>query len=184
MRSTVIGIAGLIGSGKSSVALNLASRLQCPVASFGGYVRALATNRGQEIRRGNLQELSEQLLASLGAEGLTRNVLAATAWDRKHSLVVDGVRHAAVVAALKAEVAPMPFLLIYLDVTVEVQQHRLVARDNLSAKELHGIELHSTERDVASEVRDLADLIISADGKVVEIVDAVMSAICLESDRS
>jgi len=170
-------LAGAIGSGKTSVALGLASALDCPVASFGAYVREVAARTGRGSSRKVLQEISEELIASLGPRGLTRNLLASTVWEREQSLVVDGIRHPAVVAALRAEVAPLPVILAYLDVKPEVRRERLVARDNLSAQELDGFELHSTERDVGTRVRALADVVLTADGQVEDTVAGVMNAI-------
>jgi cytidylate kinase len=167
VRSTVIGFGGQIGSGKTIVAVNLASKLNCPVASFGSYVRKVASDRGLSTRREVLQELSIELLASLGAEGLTQNVLTSSGWDRKHSLVVDGIRHSAIVAALKQQVSPLPFLLIYLDVSAKVRGSRLVVRDNLSAKEIDRFERHSTEQDVAEGVKQLADIVINSRNRLI-----------------
>lgn len=179
MRSIVVGIGGQIGSGKTSVAVNLASQLDCPLASFGSYVRKVASDRGLPTRREVLQDLSIELLASLGAEGLTRNVLTSSGWDRKHSLVVDGIRHSAIVAALKQQVSPLPFLLVYLDVSAKVRENRLVVRDNLSTKEINRFEHHSTEQDVPEGVRQLADIVINSERDVKETVSSVLKSISL-----
>jgi dephospho-CoA kinase len=177
LRSTVVGLAGPIGSGKTSVALGVASALECPVVSFGNYVRELAAQTGRGNSREVFQEISEQLMASLGPHGLTRNVLASQVWDRKHSLVVDGIRHPEVVVALREEAAPLPVILVYLDVRSKIRHERLVARDNLSAREIDGFEVHSTERDVGTRVRALADVVVTADGQVDGTVARVMNAI-------
>lgn len=177
MHSAVIGLAGPIGSGKTSVALGLASALNCSVASFGTYVRELAVRSGRGTSRDTLQEISEQVIDSIGLRGLTRNVLASAAWDREHSLVVDGIRHPDVVTALRAEAAPLPVILVYLDVSHRVRRNRFVTRDNLSAWELDSFELHSTERDVGTRVRALADVIVAADGQVEDVVAAVINVI-------
>jgi dephospho-CoA kinase len=167
-----------MGSGKTSIARGLAKVLECPVASFGNYVRDLAGRIGRNSSREALQELSEQLLASIGPRGLTREILDSSSWDRNQSLVVDGIRHPTVVAALRAEVAPLPLILVYLDVPPAVRHERLVGRDNLSANEIEGFDLHSTERDVGTRVRALADIVLTADGQVEETLAAVKNAIC------
>jgi dephospho-CoA kinase len=177
LHSAVIGLAGPIGSGKTSVALGLASALNCSVASFGTYVRELAVRSGRGTSRDTLQEISEQLIDLIGLRGLTRNVLASAVWDREHSLVVDGIRHPDVVTALRAEAAPLPVILVYLDVSPKVRRNRFVTRDNLSAWELDSFELHSTERDVETRVRALADVVMTADGQVEDVVAAVINVI-------
>lgn len=180
MRSIVVGLAGAIASGKTSVALELANTIQCPIASFGQYVRDAAIRRGLGTDREVLQKISEELIASFGPQGLTKKVLESAMWDREHSLVVDGVRHPTVVEALTVEVSPIPFILVYLEVRFETRQERLVARDNLSSSHVKSFELHSTEREVGTRVRGLADIIVTADGQIADTLAEVMKPILSE----
>jgi dephospho-CoA kinase len=177
VHSAVIGLAGPIGSGKTSVAQGVANALNCSIASFGTYVREVAVRSERGTSRDVLQGISEQLLDILGARELTRKVLASVAWDREHSLVVDGIRHPDVVTALKAEADPLPVIIVYLDVSPDLRRSRLITRDNLSAWELDGFELHATERDVGTRIRALADFVVTADGELEAIVAAVIHTI-------
>jgi len=171
----VVGLAGLIGSGKSSVALGLASILECPIASFGTYVRSIAEQFGKPDSREVLQRIGENLLVSPGE--LTRKVLESSGWDHKKSLVVDGVRNSSVVTALRQEVAPLRFILVYLEVSEEVRRNRLAERDKLSVRDLERFDLHSTERDVPTLVRSLADIVLAADRQIKDTVDVLITAI-------
>jgi cytidylate kinase len=176
----VVAFAGPIGSGKTTVASRLATLLNCPMASFGGYFRSLAAKRGYTKSRDVLQRLSEEQIDSLGPRGLLRAVLALTSWDHEQDLVVDGIRHPSIVAALRAEAAPIPVILVYLDVPLELRQERLRCRDGLSSRDLGRFDLHPTERDVGTYVQALADVKVTADGTVEETLAAVITAVCSE----
>lgn len=175
----MVGLAGPIGSGKTSVAQGIANALKCPIVSFGTYVRELSARSGRGHSRQVLHEISEELIASLGLYQLTQNVLASIVWNRKQSLVVDGIRHANVIAALRAQVAPLPVIVVYLDARHDLRRERFIARDNLSAQEFDAFELHPIEQNVGTQVRALADLIVTADGPAKDIVVEVMNAIYL-----
>lgn len=176
-RSMVVGVAGPIGSGKTTLAIGLAKALECPIASFGTYVRDVAARTGRPGSREVLQEISEQLILSLGPRDLTRNVINEAGWDRRQSIVVDGIRHPQVVVALRQEVEPLPVILVYLDVTPEVRRERLVTRDNLSDSEVRLIDSHSTERHVGTKVRALADVIVTAGYEPQDTIGAVIKTI-------
>ena len=150
LHSRVIGLAGGIGSGKSTIARALSVHFQCPIVSFGDYVRRIAEKSGQRTSRYQLQAISEALLSSLGPQGLTRAVLAEANWDRRQSLIVDGIRLPAVIDALRVEAAPLLVVILYLDVPPDVRAERFAARDNLSSRELAGLDEHLTEREVAT----------------------------------
>lgn len=176
MTSCVLGVAGPIGSGKSTVARALAASFGCPIASFGSYVRGVAERTGGDASRVGLQKLAEELISSIGLDGLTRAVLAAAKWDRKASLIVDGIRHSAVVAALRSQVAPVVVVITYLDVSPQIRLQRFAARDNLGQRDLAAFDAHATERE-ADQIRKAADIIVNADGSLDETVKAVLRQI-------
>lgn len=173
----IIALAGGIGSGKSTVAHAVADHLGCSIASFGDYVRSVLKAGGHRPSREKLQRTSEELIRSLGWQGLTRNVLAAVQWNRSQSLVVDGIRHPDVIMALKVATAPVPVSLVYLDVSPQVRATRVAARDNVSSCELAEFDRHPTEIAVATHVKALADVVVNADGTAEETIAAVVRAI-------
>jgi dephospho-CoA kinase len=173
----VIAFAGGIGSGKSTVARAIAARFGCPIASFGDYVRSVLKRNGENPSRAALQRTSEQLIATLGWEGLTRNVLAETPWAKNRCLVVDGVRHPDVIKALKLVAAPLPVLVIYLDVEPQVRAARVAARDNLSSDDLAKFDRHSTESSVGNEVKEMADFRVNGSGAADQTTASVLQAI-------
>ena len=177
MSSRVVGLAGQIGSGKSSVARGLADALSCPVASFGDCVRGIARERGVDPVRENLQAIGQELLEMLGPASFIDRVLEGSRWDRRGSLVVEGIRHRTVAETLPSRVQPIPFFLVYLEVPDPLRRSRAITRDALSPGVLSQLEQHPTEREVRYAVRDLADVVISADADVAGTVASVTRAI-------
>lgn len=156
----VIGVAGGIGSGKTVFARLLAERLGAAVVSFGDYVRGEAAQRGLDGDRETLQLLGERLIAELGWPVFTAAVLAP--WDRQTHLVVEGVRHVDAVSAIGAAVAPHMFRLVFLEADAALRTARIAARDSGADGRLAKHDSHSTERDVHSKLRSLADVVLEA----------------------
>jgi dephospho-CoA kinase len=176
-RPLVVGLAGPIGSGKTTLAKSLATALDCHIASFGTYVRGLARHTNRSRDRAALQQISEEVLSSIGPQKLVEDVLATSRWERGRSLVIDGIRHMAVAAAVKSAVSPVPFLLVYLGVDERVRKQRIAGRDHLSKEQVEHFDSHSTEREVATELRAKADVIVRTDGLPEQAVMAVMAAV-------
>jgi hypothetical protein len=120
---------------------------------------------------------ARELIDSLGWDGLTRNVLAEAGWNGNRSLVVDGIRHSDVICALKVAAAPLPVLVIYLEVDPRVRAARVAARDNLPSDDLAKFDRHPTESGVGSEVKGMADVTLNANGTAAETLAAVFQAI-------
>lgn len=183
MEPKIIALAGGIGSGKSTVARAIATRLGCPVASFGDYVRSVLKRSQVNPSRAALQRKSEELIESLGWQGLTQNVLVEARWTPNQSLVADGIRHPDVIKALKVAVAPLPVLVIYLDVEPHVRAARVAARDNLSSDDLAKFDRHPTETSVGNEVKAMADVTVNASGAAEQTIAQVFQAISSGQQR-
>lgn len=153
---TLVGIAGPIAAGKSDLAKTLAAHRVGTRASFGGYVRRVARERGVADERDELQRLGEPLLAELGAVEFTERALAGIAAP---DLVVDGVRHVAVSDALAAR--PVRYLLVFVELDDERRRARLEAREGYPV-DLATLDGHSTEREVPL-LRARADLVVGGE---------------------
>jgi len=122
MTAIVVGFAGAIGSGKTAISTAIAEARNLPRVSFGDFVRAEARRRGlDDTSREVLQGLGEVLIVE-GWEAFCAKVLDQAAWQPGQSLVVEGIRHAAAVHTLRAIVAPVPFVLIFLNADEETRR--------------------------------------------------------------
>ena len=176
MKLVAVGLSGKIGSGKSTLALELANTLRCPRVGFGDYVRIVARKLGLSESRETLQGVGESLLAA-DPEGFCRAVIGQANWDPSQSLIVDGIRHKQVVDIIRQLVAPTRFVLMFVSADDRLRESRLIARDEEDSMTMQQIESHSTEREVASELRLLADIEVDAslpiEGIIVQIRNVV-----------
>lgn len=151
--NAVIAVSGRIGSGKTTLAENIAQRFEFSFVSFGNYVRNVAEKRSIEANRENLQNLGQDLI-NTDIIQFCKNVLYFDGWDGKSSLIVDGIRHFEVYNAIKDIIFPLPLYLFYIDTKNEIRQRRL------GNKNLDAMDSHVTELDVRISLPNLADLII------------------------
>ena len=94
--------------------------------------------------------------------------------SRRSRAVVDGVRHVRIWETLKNIVAPQPIYLVYLEAPEELRRARLQERGAQEANYLAKAEAHSTERDVIAELPQLANLVLSTEGKeAADLVRAI-----------
>jgi len=152
----VIAFSARQASGKSIISTEVSEQLGWPRAGFGDYVRALAIERGLGTEREILQDIGERLVRDK-LEQFCRDVLASAGWTPGRGVVLDGIRHAQTLRVLKNIVAPLPVLLIYVDVPDAVRKGRLRAR-GVSEDAALRHESHSTERQVIEALPALADL--------------------------
>jgi len=166
-----LGISGRIGSGKTSLAVALAERLNCPRASFGDYVRSVAADRGLDAsQRDVLQEVGNDLIGA-GWDAFCTAVLG-TARYSGGSVVVDGIRHMDAAQTMRTLVAPTPWRLVAVESESAARLSRLAARGVGDASATKA-DSHRNEGEVES-VMSSADLVISGDSTVADIADVVM----------
>ena len=84
-------------------------------------------------------------------------------------MVVEGIRHAHIVAWIKAIVAPLQFRLVFIHASEDVLEARLEEKDIAGRAHLHQLEQHPTEIEVRAELPDLADIIVDASKAVNEL---------------
>ena len=142
--SVVLAVSGGMGSGKSTLSVRLASELGWSRASFGDYVRSVATAKRRSTSRKNLQEIGQQLVEASPAD-LCAGVLQQALWVPGDSLVIDGLRHPQVKEALEKAVAPSRLLHVHLSVDPTIRAGRL-AIDGKDA-EWQRMESHAVEHD-------------------------------------
>jgi len=178
IQPALLAISGPIGSGKTTMAALLSQRLGWPRAAYGDLVRAVANSRGLAHDRPHLQQIGAELIAN-GWAPFTRQVLDQAEWKPGDAVIVDGVRHAAAVTASRQITAPLPAIVIYLDILASTGIARARRRDRRLADPTRHDDLHPVERDLPA-VRVLADLVLpvagtapgALAGRVIEYLNA------------
>jgi dephospho-CoA kinase len=161
-KKVVVALSGRTKSGKSTVAEAFAERLGWPNASFGNFVRSEAASRGIGETREELQDLGEALIEDLGWEEFCLRTLRHGELDGNSvPCIVDGVRHVNALTTLRKIFQPIPVHLVHLEVPDELRDTRLAA-DGVSSEQGKEWEEHSTERDVATLLPEMADLRLPA----------------------
>lgn len=174
MAPLVVCLSGRIGSGKTSVSLALAKKRQAAVASFGAYIRSVASARGLDAdRREVLQNLGAELIADHGHEGLCRAALSAAKWQGDRELIVDGIRHVQIFEAIKRITAPSMTLLVHLQLESDGELGVRAERRGIEAEARARLEQHSTERDVIAALPSVADLVLSAELPIEQVVGSI-----------
>src|SRR4051812_5864726 len=89
----IVGIAGPIASGKSTLGRALAERFSAKLVSFGDYVRHKARTRAINIsNRGALQDLGQSLVTG-DVQSFVLDVFGWANFRQGSHIILDGVRH-------------------------------------------------------------------------------------------
>jgi dephospho-CoA kinase len=174
LEPSVLGFAGKVGSGKSTVSARVAEALAWPRASFGDYLREVARSKGLDGSREVLQELGASLVQS-GPDEFCRALLTHCGWSAGEPLVVDGIRHEEVANALRRLVAPLELRLIFMETDDRLRHERLRERDSATSEKLERIESHSTEQQAKERLAGVADLCLQGDRPLSELVSTVLN---------
>lgn len=174
MAGIAVGFAGAIASGKSTISTTVADARGWSRVGFGDYVRGEARRRGlDDTSREVLQALGESLIDH-GWRPFCEAVLGQTGWQSGQSLVIDGIRHVEAVRTLRSLLAPMPFVLIFLQTHEGTLRTRRKER-GIAMGEQRRIDAHSTEVEVTMQLTDMADLLTDADRTRDEVVADVLA---------
>ena len=174
MTGIVIAFAGQIGSGKTSISKELSELLEWPRVGFGDYVRAEASRRGFDPEcRDVLQSLGEQLVAE-DPTGFCQAVLGQAGFTAGENIVVDGIRHIAILECLSELARPSRTRLFYLDVNATERRARLSAAEKWDAPAIERAETHSTEADLKEALPRCADAIIDANEPMSKVLRTIL----------
>lgn len=166
----VICIAGKVGAGKTTVASFLQESYQCQRCSVSDFLKDELRQRGiTEMSRSNLQNLGEEYIRS-GWNHFCHDFINFIRWDKKHPLIIDGIRHTEFLRALSFWVYPIPICCIYLSADTKTISENILKRgsENIDSSRLaEGNQL---------QLESNCDLIIQVDKRNVteignEIID-------------
>lgn len=176
----IIGIAGKTGSGKTFLANALAKHLNCPLTGFGKFVEKIAKERGLKIARATLQGIGEELVKN--PESFCASVLSFGGYAPGGNIVIDGIRHIAIVDCLR-RVSNGEFFLVYLVIEEKARIERLTLRDFISAADISVSDEHSTEMQVAKIIRKEADINIDGLLEVGEKIGQILDRLSKTSQK-
>lgn len=172
MTQVAVGLAGRIGSGKTTLASELANRIGCPRAAFGDFVRSVAEMRGLDAEdRTVLQDLGDELI-SQGWSGFVGAILHQASYT-SGPLVIDGIRHRLAIDTLRARLHPTRLIVVAVDASDERRRERLQDR-GLDSDGMRSADAHTNESEVDAVIR-AADVILPADLTVDEACTTVLT---------
>lgn len=174
MKPIVLGFAGSIASGKSTLSIDVALSLGWQRVSFGDYVRTVAQRQELGESREVLQAVGESLVKK-GIEQFCRAVLAQVDWEPGQPLVIDGIRHGETVSILRWLVAPSELLLVFVAVNESTRKTRLAERGLTDYELRQQFEKHSTEAQVRTVLRGMADFTVDSTRKIEELVKEIVT---------
>ena len=168
-----IGLAGGVGSGKSTVAKSLAATVAGQVVSFGDYIRHLASALGEPTDRSNLQRIGQQRVEAGASEFLNAFLIWASP-EPGVPLIIDGVRHIAVHEALRkwAALSDIDYTLIVLDTSAQARADR---RHNGDVREIVTVDGHPVENEAIARLPDLADIVIDGSGSIDDVMNRIFA---------
>ncbi|MGB5970004.1 MAG: AAA family ATPase [Spirulinaceae cyanobacterium] len=173
MKPMVLGFAGQIASGKSTLSKEIAKYLGWQRVSFGDYVRTIAQYQGLDESREVLQTIGASLM-NQGKTQFCESVLAEANWKPEHPLVIDGIRHSEIVSILRQIVSPLDFSLIFVFVNESVRCNRLVERGFSNYQHQQKIEADSTEVQVQNILSKIADLTLDGTHNSKDLVQEIV----------
>jgi dephospho-CoA kinase len=180
MTFPVLGFAGQIGAGKSTISTLVADALNGPRVAFGDHVRSVARQRGIETSRESLQILGEDLVCKDCRE-FCRAVLMQANWQQGQLLIVDGIRHLQVLCELRRIVHPQRFLLVFINGDNSTRRIRVESRASDDSTRVNQFDGHATEVQVKDLVRQEADLVVNGSLPPVEIMREIVTWVRYQS---
>ena len=175
----ILVLSGQTGSGKTSLARELVLKLNANFASFGSYVRTVATSRGIGFDRVSLQHLGQTLIEEFGPDVFVKEVLTSGQGSSNAITILDGVRSVEIWYAVQKLASRC--ILVYLDIEEDERIRRLVKRDRLDAASIQLAMQHSMEMSVPA-LRPHADLVLH-DDSIDKMVSETMLLLMLKEIR-
>ncbi|GJJ16332.1 AAA family ATPase [Mycolicibacterium mageritense] len=163
-----IALSGMMAAGKSTVSEALRVDHGFTVLAFGDVVRVEADHRGiPRSDRAALQSLGQSLFDELGADGLVGRLMEGATGD----VVIDGVRHIAVLESLRTRLPSMIFGFLQAD--TEELDRRWRRRGESAARS--DIAAHAVEGEL-DQLRDRADVVFDTASLTAAAIAAMLSA--------
>lgn len=178
----IIGLAGTFASGKDTGAEYLEHEYGYLHVSTGDIVREEAKNRSSTTHRDNLFDVANDLRTTKGADVLVKQALDLHKASNERGIVISGIRNPKEVEALKNAGG----VFIFIDAPINMRYERAKQRGRLEdnttlegfiAQEERELNNHDPAAQNISEVKKLADVVITNDGTLSELKTKIDKAI-------
>lgn len=170
LETKLLGFAGMIGSGKTTVSQKIAKRLKWGWASFGDLLRAEASRRHLDASsRLVLQDLGQEMI-DIGWKAFCGKLLESANWKPGKHLVIDSIRHVEAVETLKELTRPSHMWLVYV-ATPETLRRSRVANDQTESS--GSVNLHPVEAQTKGVLQGRADFVIDNSLSVAQAVATI-----------
>jgi dephospho-CoA kinase len=166
--------AGKLGSGKTELSRRVADQLHARWRSFGATLRQYASVHGLSTDRESLQSLGADFVKN-HPEELCQLLLADIESASGELVVIDGLRHAHIFRILERFLAPGSVVCIYVEIDEARRLERLQTRDGLTNEDLAKLDRHSTEIELPTQIRELADYIVNSSGPLDVTMQSVLN---------
>ncbi len=123
----VIGLIGLIGSGKDLISDYLSSKYGYSVITMGDIVREIATKLGRTHERYDLQLTQKEMTEKYGMEYFPQQVVKKIREGNVEKVVINGIRRPEDAIIPKREFGK-DMLIIYVDVDPKIRFERMKLR--------------------------------------------------------
>lgn len=174
-REITIALSGGLGSGKSTTAAELAQRLGGTVASFGDFVRHLATQLGEPTDRPTLQRIGHERVEA-DANAFVVAFLSWASPPADQILIIDGVRHVSVDAALRSRASAVgeEYFLIVIQTTTQLRADR---RHDGNERIHIEVENHPVEREAIEQLPAVADFVVDGDAPPATVASRIIAEV-------
>lgn len=182
MKKIIFGIAGEMGSGKTSIAKYLQKKYQAKLFSFSGMLRDILHRLYLEESRSNIQTLSTILRQNFSEDLMSKVIMQDVQTAPEKLIVTEAVRRPSDITYLKT----LPhFYLIALEADARLRHQRLTDRsENIDDQTKTWEEFQKESQQEAElkikEIAKQADFTIDNNGTLKELyeqIDAVMKKI-------
>lgn len=180
--NTIIGIAGMIATGKGTIANYLVEHYGATTFRFSEILQEVLSLYDLEQSRQNIQTLSTMLRQSFGENVLAKSLVKKTKNSTASLIVIDGVRRLIDTTELKT-LANFHLIGVVADPQIRYQRHldrgRLAGDREMTFAEFQQRDLAETELQIPSVVTS-ADYTIDNSGSheaLYQQIDAMMAKI-------
>jgi dephospho-CoA kinase len=158
-----IGIAGLIASGKSTVAEYFSKVHGYSRLSFGRMIYQRLEKTGVVIDRDSLQKEGEAVIKLLGYQGIAELLLDTK--DENPHQTIEGIRHADVASFYRKNFG-VRFKMIFVDCPYELRFQRALGRDPELTQAIFDEQASAPIEMPASELKESADYVVINTGDI------------------